>query len=76
MVGEAYTHLEDMLALQYQSIDWTQHTTCQSSISVGGTFWLLVPCMRKIHTRPALNWAAVSTFIRSHQQALGNHTNE
>ncbi len=33
MVGGAYTHLDDMLASQYQSIDWTQHTTYQSSIS-------------------------------------------
>ncbi len=24
--------------------DWTQHTTCPRSISIGGTFWLLVPC--------------------------------
>ncbi len=46
-------------------------------VSVGGTFWLLVPCMRKVHTRPALNWTAVSsiTKFRSHQQALGNLTN-
>ncbi len=22
-------HLDDMLASQYQSIDWTQHTTCK-----------------------------------------------
>ncbi len=35
MVGGAYTHLDDMLASQYQSIDWTQHTTCRSSISWG-----------------------------------------
>ncbi len=32
--------------------------------------------MRKLHTRPALTWTAVLTFIRSHQQALGNRTNE
>ncbi len=25
-------------------------------VSVGGTFRLLVPCMRKLHTRPALTW--------------------
>ncbi len=29
MVGGIYTHLDDMLASQYQSIDWTQHTTCK-----------------------------------------------
>ncbi len=29
MVGGIHTHLDDMLASQYQSIDWTQHTTCQ-----------------------------------------------
>ncbi len=56
--------------------DRTQHTTCPRSISVGGTFWLLVPCMSKLHTRSAKTWTTVSTFIRSHQQALGNHTNE
>ncbi len=44
MVGGAYTHLDDMLALQYQKIDWTQQTTYQSSI-IWGIFWLLVPCM-------------------------------
>ncbi len=44
--------------------------------SVGGTFWLLIPCMRKVHTRPALTWTAVSTIteFRSHQQALGRPT--
>ncbi len=33
--------------------------------------------MRKVHTRPALTWTAVSTIteFRSHQQALGNLTN-
>ncbi len=43
-------------------------------VAAGGTFWLLVPCMRKVHTRPALTWTAVSTIteFRSHQQALGN----
>ncbi len=35
MVVAPYTHLEDMLASQYPSIDWTQHNTCQSSISWG-----------------------------------------
>ncbi len=47
-------------------------------VSVGGTFWLLVPCLRKIHTRPASIWTAVSTIteFRSHQQALGNLTSE
>ncbi len=68
---------------------WTpcsHHTTSQvtgpnilliSVVSVGGTFWLLVPCMRKVHTRPALTWTAGSTIIefRSHQQALSNLTN-
>ncbi len=36
-------------------------------VSVGGTLWLPVPCMRKLHTRPALTWIAVSIFIRSGQ---------
>ncbi len=46
-------------------------------VSVGGTFWLLVPYMRKVHTRSALTWTAVSTItkFRSHQRALGNLTN-
>ncbi len=35
MVNGAYAHFNDMLASQYQSIDWTQHTSCQSSISWG-----------------------------------------
>ncbi len=42
----------------YQSGDWTQHATNQSIIR-WGIFWLLVPCMRKLHTRPALTWTAV-----------------
>ncbi len=29
MVGGIYTRLNDMPASQYQSIDWTQHTTCK-----------------------------------------------
>ncbi len=51
-------------------VDWLDPTTCKltGSVTVGGTFWLLLPCMRKLHTRPALTWTAVSTFIRSHQQ--------
>ncbi len=63
MVGGVYTHLDDMLASQYQSIDWTQHTTCQTSISWGN---LLAPGTvhkKKLHTRPALIWTAVSTTI-------------
>ncbi len=40
MVGGVYTHLGDMLASQYQSIDWTQHATCQISICKGN---LLAP---------------------------------
>ncbi len=32
--------------------------------------------LRKHHTRPALTWTAGSTFIRSHQHYLGNHTYE
>ncbi len=35
MVGGAYTHLDDLLASKHQSIDWTQHTTCQSNIYLG-----------------------------------------
>ncbi len=42
MVGGIYTHLDEMLASQYQSIDGTQHTTCklQAASSWGN---LLVP---------------------------------
>ncbi len=43
MVGGVHTHLDDMLASQYQSIGWAQHTTCLSSISVGGNLWFLAP---------------------------------
>ncbi len=32
-------------------------------VSVGGTFWLLVPCLWKLHTRPALTRTAVLTII-------------
>ncbi len=28
IVCGAYTHLDDVLALQHQSIDWNQHTQC------------------------------------------------
>ncbi len=40
MVGGVYTHLDDMLASQYQPMDWTQHISCQSSIRLGN---LLAP---------------------------------
>ncbi len=49
MVGGIYAHLDDMLASQYQLIDLTQQTACPSSITVGGTFWVLVPCK---YTKP------------------------
>ncbi len=32
MVSGIHTHLDGMLVSQYQSIDWTQHTTCQPTI--------------------------------------------
>ncbi len=64
MVSGAFTNLDDMLASQYQSIDWTQHTTCQSIIiSIGGTFWLLVPCIRKLHTIRSMLGPVKSTGI-------------
>ncbi len=40
MVGWVFTHLDDMLASQYQSIDWTLHASCQRSICWGN---LLAP---------------------------------
>ncbi len=40
MVVGAYAHLDDLLASQNQSIDWTQHATNQRSISWGN---LLAP---------------------------------
>ncbi len=58
-------HLDDMIASQYQSIDWTQLATCQSSIS-WGTFWFQVLCLRKLLTRPALTWTTVPTISMSH----------
>ncbi len=32
MVVGTHTHLNDMFASQYQSIDWTQHTTCKLQV--------------------------------------------
>ncbi len=75
MVGGAYTHLDDMLASQYQLTDWAQHTTYQSSIR-WGTFWLLVLCMRKLQTRPTSTWTAVSPslgLINSTTEILGSN---
>ncbi len=40
MVRGVYTHLNDMLASQYQSTDWIQHTTNQSSIHWGNVLAL------------------------------------
>ncbi len=40
MVGGVYTPLDDTLASRYQSVDWTQHTYCQSNICWGN---LLAP---------------------------------
>ncbi len=34
MVSGIHTHLDDMPASQHQSIDWAQHTSCQSSIRI------------------------------------------
>ncbi len=36
-------HLDDMLASQSQSTDWTQHTSCQEVSHLGEPFWLLEP---------------------------------
>ncbi len=60
MVSGMYT--DDVLASLYQSVDWTLHTIREISILALGAFWLLVPCMGKLHTRPALTWTAVSTI--------------
>ncbi len=46
-----------------------------TQLSVGGTFWFLVPCIRKLHTRPAMTWTAVSTFMRSHQHTRPRNRN-
>ncbi len=35
MVGEIHTHLDDMLSSQYQSIDWTEHTTWGNLLAHG-----------------------------------------
>ncbi len=40
MVNGIHTHLDDKLASQYQSIDWTKHTTFSNRISWGN---LLAP---------------------------------
>ncbi len=49
MVGGVFTHLDDMLASQYQSIDWTQYTTCQSSISWGNPLAPGTMCEKTSH---------------------------
>ncbi len=41
MVGGIHTHMDDMLASQYQSIDWSQHTTL--SFLIHGTRSQKVP---------------------------------
>ncbi len=46
MVGGAYTHLDDMLASQYSRLT-RPNILLVKVVSVGRTFWLLVPCMRK-----------------------------
>ncbi len=73
MVGGVYTHLDDMLASQCQSIDWTQHTTCQSSISWGNLYATGTMHEKSSH-ETSLDLLRLS--FRSHQQALGNLTNE
>ncbi len=41
MVVGIHTHLDDMLASQYQSIDWTKHTACLSDcLSLGDGIFL------------------------------------
>ncbi len=44
--------------------------------TLGRPFLDIRATARKLYTRPAMTWTAVSTIIRSHQQALGNLTNE
>ncbi len=76
VVLEGEWDLYHVLGSQYQSIDWTQQTTCQVVFQLEEPFKLMEPRMRKLHTRPAMTWSAVSTFIRTHQGVLGNSTNE
>ncbi len=65
MVGEAYTHLDDMLASQYQSIDWTQHTSYQSrKESVGGTFLAPVTMHEKTSHETSLDLDSCFDEIR------------
>ncbi len=45
MVVGIYTHLDEMLASQYQLIDLTQNTSCklQATFQLREPFWLLEP---------------------------------
>ncbi len=58
--GEWYLyHLDDVLALQYQSSDWTKHTTNQSCICWGN---LLVPGTMREQTSHEANLDLDSCF--------------
>ncbi len=59
MVGGIHTHMDNMLASQYLSIDWTQHTTCQRSISWGN---LLAPGTSYAKTSHETNFDLDSCF--------------
>ncbi len=78
MVRGSNAYLAGLLRALYESIDWTKRTTCklQAVFSVGGTLWLLHHGWEKYHTRSAMTWTAIAPFIVSHQQDLGNHTND
>ncbi len=51
MVGGIHTHLEDMLASHTSRMTGPNILLAQV-VTVGGTLWFLVPCMRKLHDRP------------------------
>ncbi len=69
MAGGVYTHLADMLASQYQSIDWTQHSTCQSSIMWGNLLARGTMYEKTSHE----TWTAVSTTIKVSPAGLWQH---
>ncbi len=66
MVGGIRTHLDDMLTSQYLLIDWTQHTTCPRSISVGDPFGSWYHEWEKLNREPVtqvVKWNTVTIEI-------------
>ncbi len=74
MVGETHAHLDDILASQHQSIDWTQHTIpkLQAAFSDGEPF---APRTTNVNLHTRSLKTAVLASITFRQQDLVNHAN-